>query len=121
MRISDWSSDVCSSDLLTACASGAKISPTVIIMRRSSARPSRPTLAAPQVRTGHTASPPNCTSKWHGGRHRPPFYTLAEKSRMKPNDKGSMHLGLFLKATGHHIAAWHRSEERRVGEECAST
>src|SRR3546814_5423043 len=63
MRISDWSSDVCSSDL--------------------------------------------CTSKWHGGRHRPPFYTLAEKSRMKPNDKGSMHLGLFLKATGHHIAAWH--------------
>src|SRR3546814_460112 len=92
---------------LTACASGAKISPTVIIMRRSSARPSRPTLAAPQVRPGHTASPPNCTSKWHGGRHRPPFYTLAEKSRMKPNDKGSMHLGLFLKATGHHIAAWH--------------
>src|SRR3546814_19705671 len=26
---------------------------------------------------------------------------------MKPNDKGSMHLGLFLKATGHHIAARH--------------
>src|SRR3546814_12568026 len=95
MRISDWSSDVCSSDLAAPSASDG----TNIIAYTSDfpviSTPSGQKISG-RLRAAHPI-----------GRHCPPGYG--------PRDAYS------LKSPGEQPSALRRSEERRVGKECVST
>src|SRR3546814_3323154 len=91
MRISDWSSDVCSSDLL-------------IVQHMHS-----PVALIPQLASHIVAA---------GGKRLRPMLTLA--SARLCGYEGQRHLGLAACVEFIHTATL-RSEERRVGKECVST
>src|SRR3546814_8310350 len=94
MRISDWSSDVCSSDLAGRC--GASVAP------RGGRLPGRSGLLRPGIRL------------WHG-RIRP----WVIEQRGYPGESA-----MSVAETSYPQAVEdtdNRSEERRVGKECVST
>src|SRR3546814_16885203 len=95
MRISDWSSDVCSSDLLRS-------TPSLICFRASS---SRDCSHSPTARSGR--------SYLRGERER-----QVSKSRLRFNlaRDGRSSSAAHMKMVGTRD----RSEERRVGKECGS-
>src|SRR3546814_11155984 len=95
MRISDWSSDVCSSDLsgCGTCASGASCSPVHV----ASALPRRLTPRRSPAQPHQRSSRPLLLSR---------LLSLARPLHYVPAS---------LDDTGQ------RSEERRVGKECVST
>src|SRR3546814_20184492 len=110
MRISDWSSDVCSSDLQTACCPCA-------LHSQSSALPAPPPGPpyAPRQRerpdgVGKGAGFAQCTRADQAKRERPPLSCL---HRAEPPER---HCCLQTR-----WRADRRSEERRVGKECVST
>src|SRR3546814_11583740 len=95
MRISDWSSDVCSSDLCTE---------TKKFRLRAIAGPAETPahlLAHDQNRTSRTR-------------------TLKAHTTIKPQASSSMHTKQ-VQQPGYRRASSFRSEERRVGKECVST
>src|SRR3546814_15156840 len=101
MRISDWSSDVCSSDLCKAGARPAELRPPTMsqlcgMVGRGGVEP--PTSRLSGVRSNHLS-------------YRPP---LSHPIRQKP-------FGLARPARAPLPAREDRSEERRVGKECVST
>src|SRR3546814_14559961 len=116
MRISDWSSDVCSSDLVSSSETS---SPTCKSIARSPDLRRRP---RPQIyRLSPSPSPPLARSRpitralrptcpKPAPRHRPPFLLASRK--FAPNFLRPL---LLPQSRGAG-----RSEERRVGKECVS-
>src|SRR3546814_12209336 len=101
MRISDWSSDVCSSDLVGTANAGAK--PARSVQRHWDAPFQRLFIAV-----------------WHGSvmatatEHLAKLAVLIDAENMSPKIVS----GLFKEIATNGEA---RSEERRVGKECVST
>src|SRR3546814_13064849 len=92
MRISDWSSDVCSSDLRASACSGTEAM-DIDAFRASLAEPTQPKGATPLLK-----------ALWHAARE---------------EWEAAHHIAQDVDSAD---GAWvHRSEERRVGKECGST
>src|SRR3546814_17192917 len=102
MRISDWSSDVCSSDLKTPASRPAITFKHVFPLSRASYNSPESTVAA-------DLSP---ESKQHRRRCIPHYNDEKEKKRPP--------FPVALSRTRRSLIAM-RSEERRVGKECVST
>src|SRR3546814_10359854 len=92
MRISDWSSDVCSSDLVTTAPGSTLLNRPRPTLRRKSQQP---------INEG--------SAKKHGG-------SLPVDVKCRPGD---LLLGVWRVITRSQRSRW-RSEERRVGKECVS-
>src|SRR3546814_19040120 len=102
MRISDWSSDVCSSDLVLKPGRGAVATwPTLYSLRHQLLADAKLTLTQPEVAAiaGHAS---DATAGQHYGRRR--SGVRAPAVAPSPGDVAPV-----------------RSEERRVGKECVST
>src|SRR3546814_14243889 len=100
MRISDWSSDVCSSDLHVGFdgigyQTGICESDDLINWRRLGVIMAR--------------DPDDPITR----------YNIACASILREN--GLQSPARLIKVGGRYVAAWHRSEERRVGKACVST
>src|SRR3546814_12553866 len=101
MRISDWSSDVCSSDLETSSTSeGPRASLTPDIVRPRSDRAPAQTQPAPSTATVLPSG-------------------LATTCTGVPLSRNSLALSRKHASERHHHPL--RSEERRVGQRCIST
>src|SRR3546814_11404168 len=96
MRISDWSSDVCSSDLLEVAASGRALGAEVVVLERESRLLAR--VACEVLST---------------------FFKAYHEQHGVVFELG---VGVEGFAGEHgHVRGVKRSEERRVGKECVST
>src|SRR3546814_13784036 len=95
MRISDWSSDVCSSDLHHPGGRADGIDPVRVAVRRRT--------ILPDTAANAGSCQPECSFVFV--RHRPPHGTGKDHSSA---------------ASSHQRSAEHRSEERRGGKECVS-
>src|SRR3546814_21200575 len=125
MRISDWSSDVCSSDLhaqppfRSSRLIGAERQPTSDC--RQSLQQSRRVLPMPYQHANyadrHPPRPERRAEDRQFGDHRPmtPAY-IRPACTTNPQNHFVVH---YIKATG--FVDYSRSEERRVGKECVST
>src|SRR3546814_14590325 len=98
MRISDWSSDVCSSDLSDAMMGSLTATPALW-----------PRLRKATYQLGHAVSPDDCALMLRGLR------TL--DVRLTRHGANGLAVAGWLAAR----PAVGRSEERRVGQECVST
>src|SRR3546814_12286876 len=99
MRISDWSSDVCSSDLTRQRKFEAAAGGVVEADRRFDPRPRKADLR-------RQAQHPDLAVAQRGARHQPP---VAARRSIEEDERR-----VIDRARG-------RSEERRVGKECVST
>src|SRR3546814_10924814 len=95
MRISDWSSDVCSSDLVDADA--------LLFGKRAKRLVERDRQADGVADQPQRPSPPRQRSAVSENGGRPPFLGRREEA-----------------LSDRHLEEW-KSEERRVGKECVST
>src|SRR3546814_8611808 len=146
MRISDWSSDVCSSDLVAGITHAhvggfpgaappvpkkeASPRPQRIATARGLASTRRPLLSAPCLSGGQPA--PRCRT--HRSLDRPAHHILQSRHLTNPatlphefcNRRAPLRLAIFVGSLSPFFrspraASRGRSEERRVGKECVST
>src|SRR3546814_11632270 len=103
MRISDWSSDVCSSDLLPPPKA------TILSARRISSRGGQTQFASTKAAYEHLADDDKEFLKNLRVIH---TVTAAVREFFRPEDLDDARRALRQE---------HRSEERRVGKECVST
>src|SRR3546814_16000248 len=108
MRISDWSSDVCSSDLLAVAANGAAPATTVLVPSVNTGRPFPQTAKHSfTVWTDYHVTP--AISIGGGAFYMSRVYGGFQDNRTATQDTSGV-------ITVNHA----RSEERRVGKECVS-
>src|SRR3546814_11057934 len=98
MRISDWSSDVCSSDLYSQGVPMSLKNPVEMLLQWAKEQPNKPWLYQPANDTWKKYTFAECEAQVRG------MATALRKLDLPP---------------GSRIAI--RSEERRVGKECVST
>src|SRR3546814_17284246 len=108
MRISDWSSDVCSSDLL-------------IEIRRSALKLRRVAIVCP-VRTAVGKFGGGLSALTAGELGALILRALVERSGVDPERVDDVVFGQgYASGEAPSIGRWSRSEERRVGKECVRT
>src|SRR3546814_18808940 len=104
MRISDWSSDVCSSDL-TGTAILYPAAPSIVADAQvADLRYGVTTIAEARAKVNYRGGNGTAQLVANGSNGVP--FRIAANARLKPND---------------YLVALKRSEERRVGKECVST